>query len=104
MFLWVHQQTLVQIMHKYIKMFENDNIIFLPPIVITIPIEIIQKGGFPTKREILESFLDMGIIPFGISTDRRGKHYLENKKEVEKNKQVYLFTLFGVQYKKLPEC
>ena len=46
----------------------------------------------------------MGIIPFGISTDRNGKHYLENKKEVEENKQVYLFTLFGVQYKKLPEC
>ena len=85
-------------------MFKDDNVIFLPPIIITVPVSIIQKGGFPTKKEILEGILDMGIVPFGISTDRKSKYYLESKSIAEENKQVYLFTLFGVQYKKLPEC
>ena len=83
---------------------EEMEMTFLPPILVTIPIDVVLKSGFPTRKEVLEHLMDGGIIPIGISTKRNGVHYLESKEEIEKNKQIYLFTVFGVFYKNLPEC
>ena len=104
MYLWVLQLTLVLTMHKFINMEENIQALFLPPILVTIPIDILKKSGFPTRKQVLEGFLDMGIIPMGISTGRDSQYYLESKKEIEENNHIYLFTVFGVKYENLPEC
>ena len=100
MYLWVLQLILEIIMQKSI----NVQALFLPPILVTIPVSILKKSGFPTRKQVLEGFLDMEIIPMGISTGRDSKYYLESKKEIEKNNHIYLFTIFGVKYENLPEC
>lgn len=91
-------------MHKFINMEENVQVLFLPPILVTISATILKKSGFPTKKQVLEGIIDMGITPMGISTERNSKYYLESKKEIEENNHVYLFTVFGVKYENLPEC
>ena len=100
MYLWVLQLILEIIMQKS----TNVQVLFLPPILVTIPISIFKKSGFPTRKQVLEGFLDMGIIPMGISTGRDSQYYLESKKEIEENNHIYLFTVFGVKYENLPEC
>lgn len=83
---------------------ENIQALFLPPIIVTVPAAIIMKAGFPTRRQILEGILDMGVIPIGISTGRDSQYYLKAKKEIDKNNHIYLFTVFGIKYNTLPEC
>ena len=83
---------------------EEIEMTFLPPILITISIDVVLKSGFPTRKEVLEHLIDGGVIPIGISTRRDGVHYLKSKEKIERDKQVYLFTVFGVHYQNLPKC